>query len=57
MAERVTTTAARALLRSGLLRPPAPVPLVRLLGEVRKGGTNPYVLLAQPSAFDPSTKL
>jgi acyl-CoA synthetase (AMP-forming)/AMP-acid ligase II len=50
MAERVTTTAARALLRSGLLRPPAPVPLVRLLGEVRKGGTNPYVLLAVAAA-------
>jgi acyl-CoA synthetase (AMP-forming)/AMP-acid ligase II len=50
MAESMTTTAARALLRSGLLRPPAPVPLVRLLGEVGKGGANPYVLLAVAAA-------
>jgi acyl-CoA synthetase (AMP-forming)/AMP-acid ligase II len=42
----VITTAARALLRSGLLSPPGPAGLVRLLGEARRGGTNPVTLLA-----------
>lgn len=50
MAERVTTTAGRALLRSGLLSPPNPAALVRLIGEVRRGGTNPYTLLAVAAA-------
>jgi acyl-CoA synthetase (AMP-forming)/AMP-acid ligase II len=50
MAERVATTAARALLRSGLLSPPNPAAFVRLMGEVRRGGTNPYTLLAVAAA-------
>jgi acyl-CoA synthetase (AMP-forming)/AMP-acid ligase II len=48
--ERVATTAARALLRSGLLGPPSPLAVYRLLGEVRRGGTNPYTLLAVTAA-------
>lgn len=50
MTEKVTTTAARALLRSGLLSPPNPVALVRLIGEAGRGGTNPYTLLAVTAA-------
>jgi acyl-CoA synthetase (AMP-forming)/AMP-acid ligase II len=50
MTERVATTAARALLRSGLLSPPNPAALVRLIGEVSRGGTNPYTLLAVATA-------
>src|SRR5690349_5006394 len=46
MTERVTATAARALLRSRLLSPPSPAALVRLIGEVGRAGTNPYTLLA-----------
>jgi acyl-CoA synthetase (AMP-forming)/AMP-acid ligase II len=48
--ESVTATAARALLRSGLLGPPAPAAVFRLLREVRRGGTNPYTLLAVAAA-------
>ncbi|WP_406813254.1 AMP-binding protein [Mycobacterium sp. M23085] len=48
--DRVVTTAARALLRSGLLHPPAPVAVFRLLREARRGGTNPYTLLAVTAA-------
>ena len=54
MTERVTTTAARALLRSRLLSPPHPVALVRLIGAVGRGGTNPYTLLAVASARWPN---
>jgi acyl-CoA synthetase (AMP-forming)/AMP-acid ligase II len=54
MTERVTMTAARALLRSGLLNPPDPVALVRLIAEVRRGGTNPYTLLAVAAARWPN---
>jgi acyl-CoA synthetase (AMP-forming)/AMP-acid ligase II len=50
MTEKVTTTAARALLRSGLLAPPNPAALVRLIGAATRGGTNPYTLLAVASA-------
>ncbi|MBV9721870.1 MAG: AMP-binding protein [Mycobacterium sp.] len=54
MTERVTTTAARALLRSRLLSPPNPATLVRLIGEVGRGGTNPYTLLAVAAARWPN---
>jgi len=50
MTERVTTTAGRALLRSGLLTPPNPAALARLIGEVCRGGTNPYTLLSVAAA-------
>lgn len=52
--DRVVTAAARALLRSGLLTPPAPLAGVRLLREVRRGGTNPYTLLAVTAARWPA---
>lgn len=48
--DRMVTTAARALLRSGLLTPPAPLAGFRLLREARRGGTNPYTLLAVTTA-------
>src|SRR5690348_10821332 len=54
MTEKLTTTAARALLRSGLLHPPHPAALVRLIGEVGRGGTNPYTLLAVAAARWPN---
>ncbi|MGA8544487.1 MAG: AMP-binding protein [Mycobacterium sp.] len=54
MTEKVTTTAARALLRSGLLSPPNPAALVRLIGEGGRGGTNPYTLLAVAAARWPN---
>lgn len=48
--DRVIPTAALALLRSGLLSPPAPLAGLRLLREARRGGTNPYTLLAVTTA-------
>ncbi|WP_297795456.1 AMP-binding protein [Mycobacterium sp.] len=48
--DRVVTTAARALLHSGLLSPPSPLAGLRLLREARRGGTNPYTLLAVTTA-------
>ncbi|WP_156749580.1 AMP-binding protein, partial [Mycobacterium sp. E1747] len=45
-AEGVVGTAARALLRSRLLTPPSPLVALRVLREARRGGTNPYTLLA-----------
>lgn len=48
--DRVIPTAARALLRSGLLSPPPPLAGFRLLREARRGGTNPYTLLAVTTA-------
>jgi acyl-CoA synthetase (AMP-forming)/AMP-acid ligase II len=54
MTERVTATAARALLRSRLLSPPSPATLVRLVGEVGRAGTNPYTLLAVAAARWPN---
>ncbi|WP_322858324.1 AMP-binding protein [Mycobacterium europaeum] len=48
--EGVVGTAARALLRSRLLAPPSPLATLRLLLEVRRGGTNPYTLLAVTAA-------
>jgi acyl-CoA synthetase (AMP-forming)/AMP-acid ligase II len=54
MTEKVATTAVRALLRSGLLGPPGPAALFRLVREVRRGGTNPYTLLAVAAARWPS---
>jgi acyl-CoA synthetase (AMP-forming)/AMP-acid ligase II len=50
----VLTTAARALLRSGLLTPPSPAAGVRLLRAARRGGTNPYTLLAVAAARWPN---
>ncbi|HME50273.1 AMP-binding protein [Mycobacterium sp.] len=50
----VLTTAARALLRSGLLRPPGPAAAVRLLREARRSGTNPVTLLAVAAARWPN---
>ncbi|OBH65332.1 acyl-CoA synthetase [Mycobacterium intracellulare] len=49
-ADRVATTAARALVHSGLLAPPSPAAGVRLLREARRGGTNPFTLLAVTAA-------
>ncbi|WP_141120272.1 AMP-binding protein, partial [Mycobacterium malmoense] len=46
----VVGTAARALLRSRLLAPPSPLATLRLLREARRGGTNPYTLLAVTAA-------
>ena len=48
--DSVLATAARALVRSGLLSPPSPVAGLRLLREVHRGGTNPYSLLAVTAA-------
>lgn len=48
--DRVATTAARALLHSGLLTPPSLPAGLRLLREARRGGTNPYTLLAVTAA-------
>src|SRR5271166_1060747 len=44
------TTAARALLSSGLLGPPSPIAAARLLREIYRGGTNLYTLLAISAA-------
>lgn len=46
----VVATAARALLRSGLLGPPSPAAVVRVIREARRGGTNPYTLLGVTAA-------
>lgn len=46
----VATTAGRALLRSGLLRPPGPRALLRTLREVGRGRMNPATLLAVAAA-------
>ncbi len=46
----VLTTAARALLRSGLLSPPSPAAAYRLLHEAGRSRTNPYTLLAITAA-------
>lgn len=46
----VLPTAARALVRSGLLTPPSPAATIRLLRAARRGGTNPYTLLAVAAA-------
>ncbi|OBG34030.1 acyl-CoA synthetase [Mycobacterium alsense] len=48
--EGVGATAIRALLRSRLLSPPSPLAAVRLAQEARRGGTNPYTLLAVAAA-------
>ncbi|MBO0863718.1 MAG: AMP-binding protein [Mycobacterium sp.] len=52
--ESVSATAARALVRSGLLGPPGPAAVFRLLRAVRRGGTNPYTLLAVAAARWPN---
>ena len=46
----MVATAARALVSSGLLSPPAPVAVLRLIREVYRGGTNLYTLLAIAAA-------
>ncbi len=48
--EGVVATAARALLRSGLLGPPSPAAVVRVIREALRGGTNPYTLLGVTAA-------
>ena len=50
----LVATAARALLRSGLLSPPSPVAGLRLVREACRGGTNPYTLLAVTAARWPN---
>ncbi len=52
--ESVVPTAARALLRSGLLGPPSPLAGWRVIREARRGGTNPYTLLAVTAARWPN---
>src|SRR5215467_7259465 len=54
MTDSVAGTAARALLCSGLLGPPGPATLLRVVREVRRGGTNPYTLLAVAAARWPN---
>ncbi|OBA72156.1 acyl-CoA synthetase [Mycobacterium sp. 1554424.7] len=54
MTDGVALTALRALLRSRLLSPPSPVAGVRLIREARRGGTNPYTLLAVTAARWPN---
>jgi acyl-CoA synthetase (AMP-forming)/AMP-acid ligase II len=46
----LVATGGRALLRSRLISPPGPRALVRVLNEVRRGGTNPFTLLAVAAA-------
>ncbi len=46
----VASTAARALVYSGLLGPPSPAAVLRLVREVYRGGTNLYTLLAVAAA-------
>nr|WP_139830691.1 AMP-binding protein [Mycobacterium paraense] len=46
----MVATAARALLRSGLLGPPSPAAVVRVIREARRGGTNPCTLLGVTAA-------
>ncbi|ORV76653.1 AMP-binding protein [Mycobacterium gastri] len=50
MVGSVVGTAARAVLFSGLLGPPAPVALLRLVRELYRGGLNLYTLLAVAAA-------
>lgn len=50
MTDAVVATAARALLSSGLLGPPGPLEVLRLVREVCRGGTNLYTLLAVAAA-------
>ncbi len=52
-ASRVTT-AARTLLRSRLLSPSGPAALFRLVREARRGGQNPFTLLAVTAARWPN---
>ena len=50
MTAEVATTAVRALVSSGLLGPPAPAAVLRLIREVYRGGTNLYTLFAIAAA-------
>ncbi|MGH3552184.1 MAG: AMP-binding protein, partial [Mycobacterium sp.] len=46
--------AGRVLLRSRLLSPPGPVAMVRVVNEARRGGVNPFTLLAVTAARWPN---
>ena len=50
----LVTTTGRALLRSRLLSPPGPAALFRLVREARRGGQNPFTLLAVTAARWPN---
>ena len=50
MTAEVVATAARALVSSGLLGPPTPAAVLRLVREVYRGGTNLYTLFAIAAA-------
>src|SRR5271166_1973273 len=50
MTDSVAATAARALMSSGLLGPPSPAAVLRLIREVYRGGTNLYTLFAIAAA-------
>lgn len=50
----VLTTAARAVLRSGLLMPPGPRGLFGVVREAARGRTNPFTLLAVSAARWPA---
>jgi acyl-CoA synthetase (AMP-forming)/AMP-acid ligase II len=50
MTDSVVATTARALVSSGLLGPPGPIGVLRLVREVYRGGTNLYTLLAVAAA-------
>ncbi len=50
----VIATVGRAVARSGLLRPPGPVAVARLLREAVRGGTNLFTLLAVSAARWPN---
>ncbi|HUH70997.1 MAG TPA: AMP-binding protein [Mycobacterium sp.] len=52
--DSVVATATRALLGSGLLSLPSPVAAFRLIREARRGGANPYALLAVTAARWPN---
>jgi acyl-CoA synthetase (AMP-forming)/AMP-acid ligase II len=54
MTGSVVATAARALVSSGMLSPSSPVAGFRLIREARRGGTNPYTLLAVTAARWPN---
>ncbi|SOJ52661.1 putative sulfoacetate--CoA ligase [Mycobacterium simulans] len=50
MTGSVAGTAARAMLRSGLLGPPSPVAVLRLVREIYRGGADFFTLLALAAA-------
>jgi acyl-CoA synthetase (AMP-forming)/AMP-acid ligase II len=50
MTDGVVATAAQAMVSSGLLSPPGPLAVLRLVREVYRSGTNLYTLLAVAAA-------